>query len=261
MQNKPHVDVVECKSIGEAVDYVASLHIRSLPETLWFRGMTNNEYDLRPSIYRGQSNYNESKMFATFIDFGVHYPEVKGLEGWDCYIAGQHYGIPTRLLDWTESLTHAIFFAFDGWSEDSTPVNKPCIWVMNPSRFNLTVGESTQLPGIKDKHLGEWEACVFDPTSSLPEHPIAFRPRRSNKRIVAQHGMFTVHGSSDNCLTRFVVQNSTNIVPSDVMTRIDFVGFSNSRVVSCLKVLGMTRSAVYPDVVNFARSIKESRKF
>ena len=37
----------------------------------------------------------------------------------------------TRLLDWTEDLSVAIFFALQG------KVDQPCVWILNPFRLNL----------------------------------------------------------------------------------------------------------------------------
>lgn len=41
----------------------------------------------------------------------------------------QHYGLPTRLLDWSESLLTASFFAVFNHREHE---HSGCVWVLNP---------------------------------------------------------------------------------------------------------------------------------
>jgi hypothetical protein len=62
-------------------------------------------------------------------------PEVREriLLHWE--MVGQHYGIPTRLLDWSESLFTALFFAYGGWSWiDLGSTDKPCVWCLNKEK-------------------------------------------------------------------------------------------------------------------------------
>ena len=51
-------------------------------------------------------------------------------EGWQVLSILQHHGIPTRLLDWTESFAVALFFAVAGEPRG------PHVWVVNPFLLN-----------------------------------------------------------------------------------------------------------------------------
>ena len=265
MNEKPKIHVIEVCSIGEAIEQALKLVLKAMPHALWYRGVNDRDFELMPSVYRGK--WDEIKLFQRFVDNGHRFPELSGLKGVDRFFSGQHFGLPTRLLDWSESFLHAMFFAFDGaklsTKEPDTSPKTPSVWILNPSRYNKAMGLPVELPRADQDLLKQWFVDESKPVesspSTIPEYPVAFTPRRTNKRIVAQHGTFTVHGSKRDCLTKFLISNQNTTVPRDILTRIDLVGFKETETSAALPLLGLVRSAIYPDIVNFVQSLKDSR--
>lgn len=167
----------------------------------WFRGVTRIGYSLVPGIYREDGEIdNESEYRLDFQLKAVPYLDevpVQPTSMWDWYLLMQHYGLPTRLLDWTEGSLIALYFAV---AEDRT-LEDAAVWILDPYWLNDKVA-----------HEGEWLKMVDELDGYLPKpyggslrkkYPVALEPPWNSKRINAQRGMFTVHGSRHQAIETY----------------------------------------------------------
>jgi FRG domain len=84
-----------------------------------FRGVTDREYKLIPSIARGWESDPKLEMLKTTEKFildqfksrAIGQLTYKPLDDWEWLMLGQHHGLKTRLLDWTHNPLIALYFA------------------------------------------------------------------------------------------------------------------------------------------------------
>ena len=108
-----------------------------------YRGAKDPDYQLIPKAGRvsGPINlellkWNERRLFREFKRKALPYVRNRPADDAEWLVLAQHHGMPTRLLDWTESVLVAAYFATEG------SVPRECaIYVLEVDRLNDLEGD------------------------------------------------------------------------------------------------------------------------
>ncbi len=220
-----------------------------------FRGHSDDSYKLLPTLQRDYSKTGqvleklENNLYCHFRSLVG--PRINFKSSWETLFAMRHEGIPTRLLDWTENLGTALFFALD-----SLTIQKPHIWLLDPYKLNIKAyGKAVLLnpeEDIKPEYHESYAVLCNDNTINIHEFPIAVYPNRTNDRIFAQRGLFTIHGSNNDSIE--------NLIP-EAVERITIPDGLIQPIKKLLQNFGINKYSVYPDLKGLCDYLKEYYKY
>ncbi len=168
---------------------------------IWFRGQTNFEWDLKPSLLRNNQFSAEGPLLRRFKQVAHQNISYVPADEWEWLFLMQHHRIPTRLLDWSESPLVALYFAVE-----SRPETDGSFWVLNPSLLNESANISPRhagdIPAVGDKLLEAYSPSgILDAANGTKRPAACIGPQRF-LRIKAQHGVFSVHHQEDTPINK-----------------------------------------------------------
>jgi hypothetical protein len=188
--------------VAKALDIAAPLEDARF---LWFRGASSSNYKLQPKIMRdGKSSdeifERERRLLTRFRQRSLPFwPTGYPQTDWEHLFAMQHFGLPTRLLDWSENLFVATHFAlaYTNHQPDDDD-DLPVVWCMDPVAWNRATpvlseyGGTIQVLTTIDEEL---DAYRPETTKKRMKSPVAIFGTHNSSRIVAQRGTFVVWGN------------------------------------------------------------------
>ena len=232
------------------------------PIGLWFRGIRKSNWPLLPKLYRhldfdAAVGEAEDDIREDFIRRAPSLSSYQPSNAWEWYFLMQHYGAPTRLLDWTENGLMGLYFAV----KDSESLQDAAVWLIDPWWLNQQVTGKTEVlpPGsaglaqADTKRYRPWLPDRFDPKKHLRKKlPIAVFPNYFDRRIAAQRSCFTIHGVLRDPLE--------TIFPSadDHLAKITIPAYTTESIKEELDEFGIDEVAIYPDLQGLGVSVSNA---
>lgn len=252
----------------------------------WYRGIGNVSHKLKPTLYRHPSVTDakellqlEKIMLEQFERQNVLHQGIAGGLGSSAGDDGefrslfymQHYGVPTRLLDWTSNPMIALYFALSSAKKEGAAFSDDAaVWVLDPVTWNRKALENLAYDMQGPMSIGHEYVKGYRPRKLvqgklLPQElievydrPVAMLGVSNNARIFAQKGVFTMFGKDT---TPMEVQYDSQSFPAGCLTQIVVPAANIELITERLLTIGYTDSVSYPDLHGLAMEIKRMNGF
>jgi hypothetical protein len=223
---------------------------------LWFRGQNQKQIP-KPSLYRGEfkSKSGDSELRIEFERRGKQFSRDRSpADHWERYFLMQHFGTPTRLLDWTDGALLALYFSLRRVITEGSTQKRAVVWALDPFSLNKLVmkwKETIALPGWKE--VKPW--LPKDPLAALQRrYPVAIDPTHIDLRLAVQRSHFTLFGRDKSGLESLARRKRKELR----LARIVVKGRKNiRRIVEELEVCGVRETSVFLDLEGLSREIAD----
>jgi len=198
---------------------------------LLFRGQPEKG-NLLPSIARSDPSKNtinkEMDLLEQLKLMGANHLNGIDQNDWDLLVLAQHFGLKTRLLDWTSNPLTAMWFACTDKSEGD-------VYVYSLEANTLLSKQA-------------YKTSVFQQGKT-----IAFQPKLNNHRIISQHGYFTAHRYSKGSNKFVSLEKNPKI--KKLLVEYSIPEKSRPGIIESLDMYGINSKTLFPDLEGLCRHL------
>ncbi len=273
--------IIEIRNIEEFIRELPPL-IQKSRGGIFYRGQSDIEYKLVPSVFRGRVKGNEQKIYLKVLAECSNEFD-KNMKHIDILSKMQHYGVPTRLLDVTTNALVALYFACDDKNNHNTD---GCVYIFTPQDNEIkqfdsdTVSILSSLPRFNEndknfllKKAKEYGDCNnidsdiegFNNEDTVkrllhevkkenpafeniinPKHLLRnyfIIPKKDNPRIIRQSGAFIIYGLEE----KKIKPHKKITIPKD----------SKETILQQLKCFGISKATLHPELYKFAEYVND----
>lgn len=273
-----------CETLGEflaSVEAIRKSWKGSDSDPLWFRG-ERSEFSfcsLVPALYRGVCTRKKVRkqvleqlleievgLFGDFTRRAAPLSDRLPEDEWEWYFLLQHYGGPTRLLDFSEGSLLALHFAV---REHPRARGEAVVHILDPvwlgDRLNDESGNYDEVEETwagfcqnrPERNTRRWTEIYLPqgsderPEIPLPSVPLIFEPVHITRRFGAQRSQFLVFGSDPRWLADLA---------SDPDARVSAIVIPEPAIPALkhqLRSAGITEAVIFPDLDGLGRELNQ----
>jgi hypothetical protein len=257
----------EIRSIQQVVELGTSL------SHSWFRGHSKTYDELTPGVFRTRITRLEKNILPFAgrqnVEFSIieefkrrapsfesNLPKLEDHLSW--LFLMQHHGSPTRLLDWSESVLVALYFAVTKNLKDDGE-----LWALYPQKLNELSGFSGS-PTRNNSILSFLAQEPMHTTPSnlalalkidVPKYPLAIRAQMSFPRIINQQGTFTIHPKpKEGCTLPEILKEKKHLARYIIPAKF------KDTLKKQLTALGITHVTLFQNLDSLSETIIEEHK-
>ena len=241
------------KSMSEIIKFVKtfeeilSAFTKKKYFTFFFRGQSDSEYKLTPSIFREKNKKLLENEVGMNMEMLRKHPKIEGKyldNNIISLLVCQHFGLPTRLLDWTLDLSVAVFFScISNKNEDG----RVFIYLpINEIYFASSIRTSSSLPESMINLFG----TAFNSNIKI-ENSEKFYPFKTEyifKNQDIQSSVFTIH------------KNWDRIDDNETFFHIDIDKDYKDSILRELELMNKNHSTIIDDKTSIAKDLKRHFK-
>ncbi|GAE32495.1 FRG domain-containing protein [Halalkalibacter hemicellulosilyticus] len=221
------------RSLKEALE-VSSIIVSNKNDFL-FRGQANKEWKIESSLFR--KGYDRSKEALLYSEIRhLNHDQFNSDDFNQLSSDMQHYGIPTRLVDWTSNIFNAIYFACVSGREDLSKGG--IVFVMDcPEMLDVDSETYKDIQSFLEYRYGYTDdvEAIFPILSKIYESDKKYKflkIRYSNERIKRQNGYFSIcfeanedeaNGFLKYKLNEYLKRNNSNVPDKHLDKVVDII--------------------------------------
>jgi hypothetical protein len=236
--------------------------VRKSSNLAFLRGQSVHEgWPLLPKISRRSHFKALTQESNLFLDFQLKNTIHVGKESsWTTLCRMQHFGLPTRLLDWTESFNVALYFAV---REENFDQKDGAVWILNPFDLNeiRTKHYSVKVLGDSEEYDYVNNFCDVDPNDKKKRWEgmgiVSVLSPQINSRLVAQQAVFTLHIDLGLSLEQLQEKDAMSPNGRKYLEKVIIPADIKSELRQMLELSSVNEHSLFPDIEGLSKHLSK----